>query len=470
MTRVWLRRGAAIPVLLSVGLLAGCTGPGSPVGSQPASKISTTVPTKGHFTLRIWDAEGPGSSIGVLLNAWIRQFERLHPNITIQRVAPPGLANESLGAEYAATKLAAASSDPPDLVEGDTDAGGLLAPAIAAGLMMPLNGYVTAYGWNKRVASLGGFTQQQYSLTARRWGTGDIYAMPYYGNVLGVYYNKALLRRAGVGVPATFGAFEASLAAARRKGIIPIAFSENDQFVGGWLFQMLLGAFGGAQQQLNFILDDNGADIQAPASLRALETMRAWADSGYFPPGYQGDDYSTVSAQFAKGQELYMIDLSIGLSGYLSMGKNVGFFLMPTPSGATDVGSVNPTNWSFGIPVNAREKTIAAAFLNFITSPAAQAMMPQYGQLPAEGTAAPIPVGKPAVYSDIVRAWNSLRQSGTPPVAFIGSGSTISYVYQAVATNVQDVLYGRSSPQSALRAIQASWIAYQQAVKKGLAG
>lgn len=465
-----LRGAAAIPVVASLALLAGCNGPGSPITSQPASRISTTVPRSGHFTLRIWDAEGTGSSIGLLLNDWIRQFELLHPNITIERVAPSGLANESLGAEYTATKLAAASPNPPDLVEGDTDAGGLLAPAIEAGLMMPLNGYVKAYGWNKRVASLGGFTQQQFSFTTRRWGTGNIFAMPYYGNILGVYYNRALLQRLGLGVPTTFAAFEASLTAAKRRGIIPIALSENDQFVGGWLFQMLLGAFGGAEYQLHFILDQPGGNIDTPAGIRALGTMRAWANDGYFPPGYQGDNYSTVSAQFAKGRELYMIDLSIGLSGYLSMGKNVGFFLMPTPSGTTDVGSVNPTNWSFGIPVKAHQKSIAAAFLNFITSPAAQTIMPKYGQLPAEATTAAIPSGKPPVYADIIRAWNSLRQSDASPVPFIGSGSTISYVYQAVATNVQDVLYGRSSPQAALRAIQAAWAAYQQAVKKGTAG
>src|SRR6202042_3352647 len=64
----------------------------------------------------------------------------------------------------------------------------------------------------------------------KQMGTGVLFGMPVaLSSTIEVYYNRALLKQLGVGVPATLTAFTSDLAKAKQAGITPIALGNQEQ-------------------------------------------------------------------------------------------------------------------------------------------------------------------------------------------------------------------------------------------------
>ncbi|WP_148261115.1 ABC transporter substrate-binding protein [Conexibacter woesei] len=457
-------RAAAGLAVLGACALAACGGPGTSASTSTDSSASadTSVPRQ-DLTVTMWDQEAQ-NPINPGLEAAISQFEKLHPNISIKRVAPPGIGNESTVESTTKTKLAVSGSNPPTLVEGDTLPGGVLAPLIQAGLMRDMGPYVDAYGWDRRFRSIGGLTLDRYSNNTRRWGEGPVYGVPWYGSEIGVFYNRRLLEQIGVPLPKTFADFEASLAAAKRAGITPIVLGNSDRDGGGWLFNELLADFLGAPEMLKWVLNKPGATITGPDGVQAAQTMKDWADAGYFTKGYEGISLTQQAAQFGRGEGLYMIALHV-----LAPTKDpdgFGFFYVPDPNDAGRTpATVNNAMWSFGISANApqEEANAAAAFLDYLSSPQMQRQLAlRHGSLPVVPVDGHVDRG--AVYDDLLQAWNEQRASGTA-LPFLGSGTPLNYTYTTSIQGVQDLLAGRVSPAELLDKIEEQQQAYVRAGK-----
>jgi raffinose/stachyose/melibiose transport system substrate-binding protein len=456
-------RAAAVVAVLGASVLAACGGPGESVSTSSSSgSVDTTVP-KQQVTVTMWDQEAQ-NPINPGLVAAISQFEKLHPNISIKRVAPPGIGNETTVESTTKTKLAVSGTTPPTLVEGDTLPGGVLAPLIQAGLMRDMGPYVDAYRWDRRFRSIGGLTLDRYSNDTRRWGEGPTYGVPFYGSEIGVFYNRRLLKQLGLSQPKTFADFEASLAAAKRAGITPIVLGNSDRDGGGWLFNELLADYLGAPELLKWVLNKPGATITGADGVQAAQTMKDWADAGYFTQGYEGISLTQEAAQFARGEGLYMVALHV--LAPTNDANDFGFFFVPDPNGAGRTpGSVNNAMWSFGIAANAPQDqaNAAAAFLDYLSSPVMQRQLAlRHGSLPV----VPVDghVGRGAVYDDLLQAWNSQRASGTA-LPFLGSGTPLNYTYTTSIEGVQDLLAGRVSPADLLSRIEQQQQAYVRAGK-----
>src|SRR5262249_36262986 len=174
-------------------------------------------------------AQGPG-----LEGAWadtIAAFQKAYPGITVKRTPVPYANYRTAG------KLHASAADAPDLVEGDMGPGGVMASLVPGHLLLPLDKYAAKYGWP---AKFGPFIHQlQLGSDGKHVGTGPVYGVPDFAELLGVFYNKAELAKLHLTVPTTFAAFEASLAAARQAGVTPLMIGGLDKWPWSHMYDVL---------------------------------------------------------------------------------------------------------------------------------------------------------------------------------------------------------------------------------------
>src|SRR5262245_37395454 len=317
-----IARRARLWLLISLITLIGaaCTPGGTAAQpSAPPAPASTGVTEKGPVTLTVWDQEsGPVSRVWDRLNA---QFEHRYPNVTIKRV------NRDFGQLKTLLKLAISGPHAPDVVEanqGWPDMGQL----VKAGLLVPLDNFAKAYGWDKRVPQ-NVLAVSSWTPDGKQFGTGSLYGYTTMGEILGVYYNKTLLAKLGLEVPTTFAEFQQSLAAAKRAGVLPIQFGNNDAYPGIHEFAVVQDQLASVENLTSFIFGSRGdqPSFDTRQNLQAATILQDWAKKGYFTPGFGGGGYDTSVANFAKGQGVFMITGN-WIVGNLGAGnRNFGFFL-----------------------------------------------------------------------------------------------------------------------------------------------
>jgi len=279
---------------------ASCT-PGSPakVAKEPPKPVRTGVTEKGPITLTLWDQES--GQVSRIWNDLIKGFERKYPNVTVNRV------ERSFGDLKALLKLALAGPHPPDVVEanqGWPDMGEM----VKAGLLLPLDNYASAYGWHQRVPHTIN-AANSWTADGQRFGTGRLFGFTNEGELVGVFYNKTILRKLGLPAPTTFTEFENSLAAAKRAGEIPIQFGDLDGWPGIHEWAAVQERFVPQSYMTDFIfgLDYNRVSFSTPQNLRAATVLQDWTRKGYFTPDLLAIGYDDSVSHFVKGQGLYMI-------------------------------------------------------------------------------------------------------------------------------------------------------------------
>ena len=122
--------------------------------------------------------------------------------------------NRDFGELKTLLKLAISGPHAPDVVEanqGWPDMGQL----VKAGLLLPLDNYAKAYGWDEKVSE-NVRAVSTWSPDGKEFGTGNLFGYTTMGEIVGVYYNKQMLADLGLTIPTTFAEFEQDLDVARR--------------------------------------------------------------------------------------------------------------------------------------------------------------------------------------------------------------------------------------------------------------
>ena len=177
----------------------------------------------GPVTLLVWDQEVRGGQ-NAAMTQLNKNFQKKYPNIKINRVA------KSFTDLQATLKLAASGPNPPDVIEVNNGYSAM-GPLVKAGLLLNLNKYVGKYGWNTRYSS-GILKMNKFTSDGNSFGIGNLYGLPMTGEVVGVYYNKAKLKKLGLKVPTTFPAFPAAVVEGAGRGETPIQFGNLDKWPG----------------------------------------------------------------------------------------------------------------------------------------------------------------------------------------------------------------------------------------------
>ncbi len=386
----------ASPAATSGSVPSASTGPAG--SSAPSFDTSTPV------TLTEWDTEtsaGPSGEMDALNAA----FNEKYPNVTIKRTS------KSFDDYMATVKLAASAPDAPDVYQGN-EGYSVDAALVQAGLIIPLDDYAAAYGWETRFGSPATLDVLRWSADGKTWTKGPLWGIAQKAEVLGVFYNKKVFQQLGLTVPTTFDEFQATLASAKAGGVDPIVVGGLDGWPLGHIFMMLQALYEPPQQITDWTFAVAGSTFDDQGTQQAAQVMQDWAKKGYLFKGFGGVGQDNAAARFAKGEGLYFLTGPWENGTFAPLGADVGWFALP----GTTAGTPSPTTGSLSIPYHISKASkypdIGAAYIDFITSSQAADVVAGKGDLPAAPLATSSVVDPGSSLGEIISGFNDKSKDG----------------------------------------------------------
>ena len=155
------------------------------------------------------------------------------------------------------------------------------------GLLKNLDGYATAFGWDKwPVPQLN---QNRVAADGTR-GSGSLYAMGLNYSLTGIFYNKKLAAQIGMTEPPkTLAEFEDLLAKAKAAGLLPIMEWGSAKSGMGLAFplQNLMASVGPVGPINDWIFQKKGATIDTPVEPDRRPAPRAVDQERLLPARHQ---------------------------------------------------------------------------------------------------------------------------------------------------------------------------------------
>nr|WSY48799.1 extracellular solute-binding protein [Streptomyces sp. NBC_00886] len=376
-----------------------------------------------------------------MVNGLIAAYEAQHPNVTIKR-------QYTSFSDYKQNiKLNMSSDKAPDIAQFNA---GAMQSLIPAGLLVNLDPYAKAYHWSDKFPA-GGLEQVTAEKNGKTFGTGSLYAVPAGMSVTGVFYNKALMKNAGVAShPATLDEFAADLAKAKAAGQTPLSVGALDNGALH-LWAAILGKEMPAKQYRQWVYGQPGGDITTAGPQAATDRIAQWAKQGYIPNWANGTGQVDATARFAEGQTTYMVSGSwAAVDVAKGLGDKAGFFLLP-PTRAEGPAVANGSSVAYAISAKSKHPEVAANFLNFLSSPAAAKIVAKGGFMPVNAQGVSRQSGLlgdlDGAYQQVVKD-NGLLQF--PDAA-------APEMLPALQSGLQSVIIQRKSTKEFLKSLQDAW-------------
>ena len=383
----------------------------APLTASIASASATT-------TITLWQNGAIASSASYLPTA-VSAFEAANPGIKIQLIAQPA---SNYFALLQASFISHTSPDIADLFAGSYN--------------LPVEPYLTnlkSYIPARLLDSAKG--TKYYALNNNIHDA--VFGAPIADQFYNGFYNKALLKKAGVtSVPTDWKQLFAACTALQAHGIQPMAYSMSANGTHeDWSY--LASAL--PLTQWNALLNDKLSYANPTLISQVQQWSLLYKDHCTNP-----DPVTSTNAQqvFATGKAAMYVGGSWLIPPFATLGHNLGVMVPPF--------SVKPQNTlvempggGYGIPKSSPHAKVAAAFLTFLLSPKGQQIVTASGQ--------------PPVISKGVTATNPVMKQ---LVALAGSGAYVKYpMYDnfsqpSVSTGLNSELelafMGQSSAKAAL--------------------
>jgi raffinose/stachyose/melibiose transport system substrate-binding protein len=442
-----MRRPHLAAVALTALVMAACApGSGSAGDSETpegSSEVNTDPTSLGEVTLTVWDQEVRGGQAAQIeaLNA---AFEQEYPNITIDRVS------RSFEDLQATLRLAITDDEPPDVVQannGRADMGAF----VKAGLLANLDPYREAYGWAERYPE-SVLSYSSYTEDGATFGEGSLWGLPQMGEVVGFYYNKALLSQLGIDIPVTWEDLDAALATASEAGQLPLQFGNLEAWPGIHLFGAVQSRYTPADQIRDLGFGRPGAEWTTEENLQAAQTLVDWVDAGYVTPDFNGITPDDAWQAFAQGEGVFMLGGTWLIADLMNaMGDNVGFTVLLGADSDIPVAT-GGTSLPFAITEASENPDASAAYIDFITSSDAMKTVTEKGNLPIveaseQQLSAPLQEEAFAAW-DAVTGGNGLL----PYLDYATPGS-----FDLLTAQVQALMAGEIEPSAFLELLQAEY-------------
>ena len=433
----WRARTSVVSLAVAVGVVVATGTASSSVTSSvpPHSQLKSQIAAMGKFTLVVEDVEQEQarSKAYDLLN---KQFEKLYPNVTVKRVTKP------YNALITGESLLLSSSHAPDVVQinyGYNDQG----PLVKGKLIEPLDPYAKAWGWYKR-QPLSNLDPIRMTPQATKLGTSTLWGMAGTVDMIGLYYNRALLEKIGASVPTTAAQFATVLDKAKAAGEVPLMIADSDQNATLFLWYVAMAMVVPPKNLQHFLLGQPGANFSLPQWVTAATLIHHWAADGYLPNGYEGLDTGQTAKMFDSGQGLFRPSGTWENGEFAqNLGSKVGFML-PPPAGHPAASVAGPGQpWC--IVSNGKHQLAAAAYIDFITSPAAAKVFANVQDLAA--TTIPQPKNISISARNIYSSYSALAKHDTGLSWSIGTPK--AYVY--LQSGGQEMLRGKISPEDYIK-------------------
>jgi raffinose/stachyose/melibiose transport system substrate-binding protein len=375
------------------------------------------------------------------------EFTKQYPNVTWD------ISQDQFANLITSTPLLLTSDNAPDLLRLPT-----MVSFAKDGLLMDLNSYAGAFGWNEwPVPQLN---QNRIDADGVR-GSGTLYAMGLNYSLTGVFYNKTLAAQIGMTEPPkTVAEFEDLLAAAKDAGLQPIMEWGSAKSGMGLAFplQHLMAAYGPVGPINDWIFQKAGATIDTPSNLVAAQHLEQWIEAGYFPEDINAIEYTDAAARFGAGEGVFTFNGDWQNAGYdTDLPEEVGFFLFP-PADAGGGFAAMSAPLTFGIAATAKHPDCAAFFFNWVaTDPTARQINVSIGGSnpggPADASVADVAAG--SVTAETLAAGPVMGADGGS-MDFIAN-ATSSIFAQGWTPELQKMVGGEQDAAGLLQAVQAEY-------------
>jgi len=450
-------------------LLSACGAPATtaapPATEAPATEAATEPPAATEAPATEAATEPPaaaGPSCGtdpVVLNAYFEtgftipfdlaeEFTKQFPNVTWD------IKQDQFANLITTTPLLLSGDNPPDLLRLPT-----MVSFAKDGLLMNLDDYATAFGWDEwPVPQLD---QNRVAEDGTR-GSGILYAMGLNYSLTGVFYNKELAAQIGMTEPPkTLAEFDALLAAAKAAGLQPIMEWGSAKSGMGLAFplQNLMAAYGPVGPINDWIFQKPGATIDTPSNLEAAQHLEQWIKAGYFPPDINAIEYTDAASRFTQGEGVFTFNGDWQNAGYdTGMPGNVGFFLMP-PVEAGGAPAAMSAPLTYGIAANAKHADCAAFFFNWVaTNDAARTINVNIGgSNPGGPLGAMMPAAAAGSVTNETLAAGPVVGAAGNSMDFIAN-ATSSIFAQGWTPELQKMVGGQQDAAGLLQAVQAEYL------------
>ena len=404
----------------------------------------------GPVTLTVWDQEtGAVSRVWDRLNA---EFEQKYPNVTIKRV------NRDFGELKTLLKLAISGPHAPDVVEanqGWPDMGQL----VKAGLLLPLDNYAKAYGWEQRVSE-NVRAVSSWTPDGKEFGTGNLYGYTTMGEILGVYYNKATAREPGACGADDVRPVRTGPRRGQAGGHPPGPVRQQRRVPRHPRVHGRAGpdGLGRLPDRAHLRTSAERALVRHAGERAGSDHLQNWAKAGYFTPGFGGGGYDTAVANFAKGQGLFMITGNWIVANLGADNDNFGFFLMPPEKAGDPPVSTGGAGFPLAITSASKHPDVAAAYIDWMNSDHASDLLVPTGELPLRTGASTSAVQPGTVLADVVHAADTVsRANGVVPYE---DWATPTF-YDTLTAAVQELMGNRITPQQFVAQVQKDYADFQ---------
>lgn len=438
----------AVAAAITLGLTA-CTPGGSaaPAASQSLGPVSKDLGS-GKTTLTVWD-QNTDTGINDAQQVLNDEFEKAHPDITIKRVS------RSFADLKTTLKLALSGDNPPDVVQanqGYPDMGAF----VKAGFLRPVDDYAKLYGWDDYYPS-GLLKLNSFSPDGTTWQGDDLYGVSQTGELVGVYYNKAVLQRAGIdSPPTTVAELTADMAKVKSAGALPLSYGDVEKSPGIHLYGLVLSALAG-HDAVNDLVAGKSGSWTGDDEVAAAKTITGWVDKGYVTDGANGVSRDDAVSTFGKGGSAFLITgtwYQATLEAAKSA-KDIGFTAL-TPAGAKTPVTMGGEGLAWAITSKTKNANAAAAYIDFITNAKAASTLVDKGNLPTVVPDDDTPATG-TIAGDITSNYKTISSSNniTPYLDY----ATPTF-YDTITSGMQDLVAGKATPEQYTKTLQDDYTSF----------
>ncbi len=439
--------GSGLGVGAAAALAACAPASGTSVTNTPAAAASATdIASMGPVTIKMLDFWS-GSSAQWVVNT-LKAFKTKYPNVTVSRTSA------DWGTLVQTANLRLKDATPPDVitVNNGWQSLGLL---VKGGLVMNLDNYAKAYGWDKFPSTI--LRQTEFSPDGSKMGEGSLFSTPVASSsLIGIYYNKAVLQKAGADVPTDFASFEAACAKVKAAHLVPIAYRSQDKGSSTAILLQLQDLFGDPQKINDFVYSTGTVKAADIGLTEAATKLAEFNTKGWLTPNNAGIQFADSVDQFQRGGAAFQVMYTGTYAFTPAQQQTFGYLQLPQPGSGKVVG----TGASTAVAMSAKSKhpDVAAALMDFLTSQTCAQYVMQNGLLPL---LQPVqaPSGNPEFATE-VKGQQSLDQDNGYVPYFDWSTPTM---LNTVGTEVQLLLAGRAKPADLVAAVQKDYDAFQSA-------
>ncbi len=280
-----------------------------------AANVAVASKRASPVTITVWDWSSPAPNV---MKGVDDAFTKANPGIVIKRVHQP------FNSYFTLLRTAVATRKGPDVMENYASP---LLFDYYAGLTS-----LTKYRTAEQKKDLLGWSYVSSSLSPN----GTPYAMPWTGQGIHFYYNKALFKKAGLDPntpPTTWAQFLSDCAKLKAAGVTPINAGWKDGYLGEWWVDVLSANY---MTPAELVASGSKPNWESPAIQKAFGLLQDLVDKGYMTKNAEAIPlFPDAINNFGAGKAAFMVGLAANNANWSEFSKdaigtkNLGAMLPP---------------------------------------------------------------------------------------------------------------------------------------------